>query len=60
MNAVYLKSNGKEYDNFCSEERVTQLKVISNMIFSKHKESMRRGIKFYAAPKILLPGIKLT
>ena len=30
------------------------------MIFKKHKESARRGVKFYAAPQVLCPGSKLV
>ena len=30
------------------------------MLFKKHKESARRGVKFYAAPQVLFPGSKLV
>jgi len=39
-------------------ERVTQLKVVSNMILKRHKESARRGVKFYAAPQVLFHYFK--
>lgn len=29
------------------------------MIFNKHKETMRRGVKFYVPIKLLMPGNKL-
>jgi len=43
-----------EYEKFNSDERIIQLKVISNLVFMRHKESAQRGIKLYVAPKILL------
>jgi hypothetical protein len=49
-----------EYIKFNSDERVVQLKVISNLIFLKNKESAKRGIKFYVAPKMLLGSAMLT
>lgn len=45
-----------KYTEFLSDERVTQLKIILNMVFAKHKESALRGLKFHVAPKTLLPG----
>lgn len=55
-----LKTMAKELLKFHSDERLIQLKVISNLLFLRHKESARRGIKFYVAPKLLLPFSKLT
>ena len=49
----------KDYEDYCSDERVTQLKVISNMIFNKHKESIRRGVKFHATQQVLFQGFKM-
>ena len=43
----------KEFKSQLQLERVTQLKVVSNMILKRHKESARRGVKFYAAPQVL-------
>lgn len=31
-----------------------------NMLFLRHKESTRRGVKFHVAPRTLLPGSKMT
>jgi len=44
----------EQFDRFMSEERSTQLKVITNMVFDQHKESKRRGLKLYAAPRLLV------
>jgi hypothetical protein len=30
------------------------------MLFLRHKESTRRGVKFHVAPRTLLPGSKMT
>lgn len=30
------------------------------MLFMRHKESTRRGVKFHVAPRTLLPGSKMT
>ena len=49
-----------QFEKFLSDERATQLKVIINMMFDKHKESKRRGLKLYAAPKILVMGVRLV
>ena len=45
----------KDFKTQLQLERVTQLKVVSNMILKRHKESARRGVKFYAAPQVLAP-----
>ena len=45
--------SSKEFKSQLQLERVTQLKVVSNMILKRHKESARRGIKFYAAPQVI-------
>ena len=37
---------------------MTQLKVVSNMILKRHKESARRGVQFYAAPQVLFHHFK--
>jgi hypothetical protein len=50
----------EQFDKFLSEERATQLKVVTNMLFDKHKESKRRGLKLYAAPRILVQGVRLV
>jgi len=50
----------EKFDKFLSEERATQLKVITNMMFDKHKESKRRGLKLYAAPRLLVQGVRLV
>jgi hypothetical protein len=52
--------NAKELQMFNSDERLIQLKVISNLLFLRHKESAKRGIKFHVAPTFLLPSAKLT
>jgi hypothetical protein len=31
-----------------------------NILFSRNKESCRRGVKFHVAPGTLLPGSKMT
>ena len=43
-----------------SDDRVNQMKLVMNMLFLRHKESTRRGIKFHVAPRTLLPGSKMT
>jgi len=50
----------KDYSTFLSHERVTQLKVVTNMLLKRHKESARRGIKYYAAPQVLFASCKLV
>jgi hypothetical protein len=49
-----------QFDKFLSEERATQLKVVTNMLFNKHKESKRRGLKLYASPRQLVQGVRLV
>lgn len=48
------------YAKNMSEERVNQLKILMNIMFTRHKESMRRGVKLHVAPRTLLPGCKMT
>ena len=52
---------GKEdYSKYCSEERVLQIKMIMNQVFKKHKETLRRGIKFYVPIKVLMFRSKMS
>lgn len=69
---VFKGSNGKNYpfsaspanerSHLCglSEERVIQLKVLMNMIFQRHKETLRRGAKFCVPSKFLWIISKLS
>lgn len=56
----YSASPATDYSRFCSEERATQLKVLMNMIFQRHKETHRRGIKFYVPSKLIMYLSKLS
>ena len=61
---VFKGSNQKNYPfstsradadvRICSEERATQLKVLMNMIFQRHKETLRRGVKFCVPSKLVM------
>jgi hypothetical protein len=53
-------ATGATYACFCSEERATQLKVLMNMIFQRHKETLRRGVKFYVPSKLIMYLSKLS
>ena len=49
-----------DYAKFASEERVLQIKMLFNQVFKKHKETLRRGVKFYVPIKVLMQRSKLT
>lgn len=57
MNAI---QSTNDYSKFCSEERVVQLKMIMNQIFSRQKETWRRGIKFYTPIKVVMHLIRIN
>lgn len=50
----------EEYSKYCNEERLNQVKVIMNMIFRRHKETVRRGVKFYVPIRALMFKSKLV
>jgi hypothetical protein len=56
----FTASPATGYAGFCSEERATQLKVLMNMIFQRHKETLRRGVKFYVPSKLIMYLSKLS
>lgn len=59
-NYPFTASPATGYAGFCSEERATQLKVLMNMIFQRHKETLRRGVKFYVPSKLIMYLSKLS
>lgn len=59
-NYPFSASPATDYARFCSEERATQLKVLLNMIFQRHKETLRRGVKFYVPSKLIMYLSKLS
>ena len=50
----------EEYNKVFNEERLNQVKLMMNMIFKKHKETLRRGAKFYVPIKALMYRSKLV
>ena len=56
----FTASPAKCYQTFQTEEKVTQLKVLMNMIFQRHKETLRRGVKFYVTSKLIMYLSKLS
>ena len=59
--SVNHMTNFKEdFNKVFAEDRVNQVKLIMNQIFRKHKETMKRGVKFYVPIKALLLRVKLT
>eukprot|EP00347_Sterkiella_histriomuscorum_P010775 403374964 len=57
---ISFVSNKEECLKHFQDERVLQIKMIMNQIFQKHKESIRRGLKFSVPIKCLLQRCKLT
>ncbi len=45
---------------FFNEERLNQVKIMMNMIFKKHKETLRRGAKFYVPIKTMMYRCKIV
>lgn len=59
--SVTQQTNFKDdFAKALSDDRVSQLKLIMNMIFRRHKETMKRGVKFYVPIKALLFRVKLV
>ena len=56
----FSASPATDYARICSEERATQLKVLMNMIFQRHKETLRRGVKFCVPSKLIMYLSKLS
>lgn len=56
----FSASPATDYAKICSEERATQLKVLMNMIFQRHKETLRRGVKFCVPSKLIMYLSKIS
>jgi hypothetical protein len=60
FSAFSLIHNKEEYNKAYNEERLNQVKLMMNMIFKKHKETLKRGAKFYVPIKALMLRSKLV
>jgi hypothetical protein len=50
----------EEFAKFTAEERLSQIKILMNQLFRKHKETVRRGVRFYVPMKALISRAKIT
>lgn len=50
----------EEYAKYSNEERLSQVKLIMNQIFRKHKETVKRGIKFNVPLRSFMQRCKIV